>query len=362
MKSDSLLATLKTAIVGRSLRAQSSRAGILFVLPAVFLLLLFLVLPVILAFTLGVTDAKLASPKPVEFIGLENFFRLFSLSYVEVPGIEGNPEAIFERLRELTKVGSGSAYEGLQILNQSISANYSSGSFWLAGDAVFWKSLINTLLFAAVVAPLQGGLALGLALLINSKIRGRVFFRTIYFFPVVTSMVVVSILWVFMYQEKGLVNNLLGFFIPAWEPIGFLAEPSLAMPAIMVMSIWQGVGFHMLIWLSGLQTISAELYEAAKVDGANAIQQFRHVTWPGLRTTFVFVLITISIQAMGLFTQVNVMTQGGPVDSTTTLVFHSFREGFRKQEVGYSAAIAVIFFLIVVTVSLIQRAATKDKD
>ena len=118
----------------------------------------------------------------------------------------------------------------------------------------------------------------------------------------------------------------------------------------------------MLIWLSGLQTISAELYEAAKVDGANAIQQFRHVTWPGLRTTFVFVLITISIQAMGLFTQVNVMTQGGPVDSTTTLVFHSFREGFRKQEVGYSAAIAVIFFLIVVTVSLIQRAATKDKD
>ena len=186
MKSDSLLATLKTAIVGRSLRAQSSRAGILFVLPAVFLLLLFLVLPVILAFTLGVTDAKLASPKPVEFIGLENFFRLFSLSYVEVPGIEGNPEAIFERLRELTKVGSGSAYEGLQILNQSISANYSSGSFWLAGDAVFWKSLINTLLFAAVVAPLQGGLALGLALLINSKIRGRVFFRTIYFFPVVT--------------------------------------------------------------------------------------------------------------------------------------------------------------------------------
>lgn len=326
------------------------------------MLLLFLVLPVILAFTLGVTDAKLASPKPVEFIGLENFLRLFSLSYVEVNGVAGNADAVFDALREITKVGSGTAYEGLQILNQSIAPNYATGSFWLAGDAVFWRSLINTLIFAAVVAPLQGGLALCLALLINSKIKGRVFFRTIYFFPVVTSMVVVSILWVFMYQEKGLVNNIIGFFVPSWEPVGFLAEPSLAMPAIIAMSVWQGVGFHMLIWLSGLQTISAELYEAAKMDGANVFQQFRNVTWPGLKTTFVFVLITISIQAMGLFTQVNVMTQGGPIDSTTTLVFHSFREGFRKQEVGYSAAIAVVFFLIVVTVSLIQRAATKDKD
>ena len=127
------------------------------------------------------------------------------------------------------------------------------------------------------------------------------------------------------------------------------------------MSAWQAVGFHMIIWLAGLQTIPGELYEAAKVDGANGWQQFRAVTWPGLRTTFVFVLIIISIQAMGLFTQVNVMTQGGPQDSTTTLVFHIFREGFRKNDIGYSSAIAVVFFIIVVTISIIQRRLTREK-
>jgi multiple sugar transport system permease protein len=284
------------------------------------------------------------------------------LGQVSVDADPSDPNSAYDNLRDLTKPAADTPYAGMQILNESFSEDGTKADFTLAGDALFWKSLKNTLIFALVIAPLQGGLALALALLINSKIKGKVFFRTIYFMPVVTSMVVVSILWIFFYQKDGLANVILDNLIPGYEPIAFLTDPNLALPAIIFMSAWQGVGFHMIVWLAGLQTIPGELYEAATVDGANKWQQFKAVTWPGLRSTFVFVLIVISIQAMGLFTQVNVMTQGGPLDSTTTVVFHLFREGFRKNEIGYSSAIAIVFFILVVLISIIQRRLTRERD
>jgi len=325
-------------------------------------MLLFLVAPVVLAFSLGFTNAKFASPKEPEFIGLENSTEMLSLAQVSVPADPNDENVAFDNLRELTKPAAQTQYSGMQVLAESYNEDGTQADFTIAGDALFWKSLRNTFVFAGVVAPLQGGLALALALLINSRIRGKVFFRTIYFMPVVTSMVVVSILWIFFYQKDGLANVLLDAVVPGYEPVAFLAEPSLALPAIIFMSAWQGVGFHMIIWLAGLQTIPGELYEAATVDGANKWDQFKAVTWPGLQTTFVFVLIIISIQAMGLFTQINVMTKGGPLDSTTTIVFHLFREGFRKNEIGYASAIAIVFFVIVVTISIIQRRLTRERD
>jgi multiple sugar transport system permease protein len=323
---------------------------------------MFLVAPVVLAFSLGFTNAKFASPNEPEFVGIENFTELLSLGQVSVDADPSDPNSAYDNLRDLTKPAADTPYAGMQILNESFSEDGTKADFTLAGDALFWKSLKNTLIFALVIAPLQGGLALALALLINSKIKGKVFFRTIYFMPVVTSMVVVSILWIFFYQKDGLANVILDNLIPGYEPIAFLTDPNLALPAIIFMSAWQGVGFHMIVWLAGLQTIPGELYEAATVDGANKWQQFKAVTWPGLRSTFVFVLIVISIQAMGLFTQVNVMTQGGPLDSTTTVVFHLFREGFRKNEIGYSSAIAIVFFILVVLISIIQRRLTRERD
>jgi multiple sugar transport system permease protein len=328
----------------------------------VALLAMFLVAPVVLAFSLGFTNAKFASPNEPEFVGIENFTELLSLGQVSVDADPSDPNSAYDNLRDLTKPAADTPYAGMQILNESFSEDSTKADFTLAGDALFWKSLKNTLIFALVIAPLQGGLALALALLINSKIKGKVFFRTIYFMPVVTSMVVVSILWIFFYQKDGLANVILDNLIPGYEPIAFLTDPNLALPAIIFMSAWQGVGFHMIVWLAGLQTIPGELYEAATVDGANKWQQFKAVTWPGLRSTFVFVLIVISIQAMGLFTQVNVMTQGGPLDSTTTVVFHLFREGFRKNEIGYSSAIAIVFFVLVVLISIIQRRLTRERD
>lgn len=276
--------------------------------PALIGLFLFLGIPALLALGLSFTNARLISPEGPSFVGVDNYARAFT------------------------------------------------------NDPSFVRSLLNTFYFAAVVVPVQAGLGLALALLVNQKVRGINIFRTIFFLPVVTSMVVVSILWTFMYQETGLINSMLSRLTGgAFEGIAWLQEPATAMPAIMVLSVWQGVGFHMIIWLAGLQTIPEELYEAAGMDGANLWQQFRHVTWPGLRPTLVFVAVTITIAAFGLFVQIDVMTRGGPLDSTTTIIFHAVRKGFREQEVGYGAALSLIFFVLVLIVSLIQRRLTQEK-
>lgn len=285
------------------------RAGWAMAAPAVLLLLAFLIVPVILGFALSFTNARLISPEPTSFTGLDNFVRAFT------------------------------------------------------ADPTFFRSLLNTFAFAAVVVPVQAGFGLVLAILVNQKIRGAVAFRVIFFIPVVTSIVVVSILWKFMYQPDGLINSFIdSITFGAWQGTAWLNNPSTALTAIIVLSIWQAVGFHMLIWLSGLQTIPGELYEAARIDGAGSWRQFRDVTWPCLRPTRVFVLITITIAALGLFVQIDVMTQGGPVDSTSTLVYHAVRMGYRQQQIGYGSALSLVFFMLVLIVALVQRFLTRDKD
>jgi multiple sugar transport system permease protein len=128
------------------------------------------------------------------------------------------------------------------------------------------------------------------------------------------------------------------------------------------MSIWQAVGFHMIIWLAGLQTIPGDLYEAAELDGAGTWQRFWYVTWPGLRATRSFILVTITIAALSLFAQIKIMTNGGPLDSTSTIVFQSVRAGYEQQQTAYASAISLVFFILVLTVSLVQRFLTRDKD
>jgi multiple sugar transport system permease protein len=291
----------------RARRGREGLTGALMVSPAILLLIVFFFVPVGLCFALAFTNARLISPEPARIIGFENFSRLFS-------------------------------------------------------DPLFWKSLRNTIYFAVVVVPLQAGFALLLALLVNAKIRGVNIFRTLYFVPVVTSIVVVSILWRFMYQPDGLVNNLLQTLsFNVVHGTDWLNNPTAAMPAIMFMSIWQAVGFHMVIWLSGLQTIPGELYEAAELDGADKWQQFRYITWPGLKATRTFILVTITIAALSLFSQINIMTQGGPLDRTATVVFQAVRVGYGQQETAYASTISLVFFVLVLTVSLVQRYLTREK-
>lgn len=267
----------------------------------------------------------------------------------------------YPRERELTRNPDFPQYAGLQKWK---SWDFGSTRFSLmAGDVVFMKSLINTIYFATVIVPGQAGLGLLLALLINKRIPGVNIFRTIYFIPVVVSIVIVSILFRFIYDgDNGLLNTLLVFISGGrFKPVDWMANTTTAMPAIMAMSAWQAVGIHMVIWLSGLQNIPNALYEAADIDGANNFQKFRYVTWPGLHNTAVFILVTITIAALGLFTQIHVMTQGGPLDSTSTVIFQAVRKGFDMQNIAYGSTISVVFFILVLAVAFIQRFITREK-
>jgi multiple sugar transport system permease protein len=176
-------------------------------------------------------------------------------------------------------------------------------------------------------------------------------------------MVVISLLWRFIYQPDGLLNHLISAVsFGHWHGTDWLNNPDTAMPAIIVMSIWQAVGFHMIVWLAGLQTIPRDLYEAAALDGASGWKTFANITWPGLRATRTFILITITIAALSLFTQISVMTQGGPLDRTTTVVFMAVRTGYEQQSTGYAAAVSLVFFALVLTVSAVQRFLTREKN
>jgi multiple sugar transport system permease protein len=341
--------------------------------PAIVLLTGFLIIPFFLAFVFAFTNQRLISPNPTEYVGFRNFARLLKVRTLTLdpivdeasgePVLDEEGNLTYPRVRTFTRKNPEyPQYDGLQEWK-----SWNRGDtrlVLLAGDAVFMKSLVNTFTFALVIVPIQGGLGLLLALIVNQRTAGVNIFRTVYFMPVVVSMVVVSLLWRFIYDgQNGLLNTVLGFVtFGSFEPVDWIGIPSTALPAIMAMSIWQGVGFHMVIWLAGLQTIPFVLYEAASVAGASAWQQFRHVTWPGLRHTAVFVLVTITMQAFALFTQIDVMTRGGPLDSTTTVIFQAVQKGFDKQDIAYGSAISVVFFIMVLTVATIQRYVTREES
>ncbi|CAM3621366.1 sugar ABC transporter permease [Polaromonas hydrogenivorans] len=284
-----------------------------FAAPALVLLFVFLILPFALAFVFSFTDQRLIGNDELgtSFVGVRNYMRLFE-------------------------------------------------------DDSFWAALRNNFLFVGVVAPLQSLAALGLALLVNQALAGTRFFRTIYFMPVATTMAVVAVVWSLLYSpDAGVINRLVGLLsFGAIGPQDWLRDPALVMPAVMVLSIWQGVGFQMLVFLAGLQSISGDLYEAAKLDGATPSKQFRYITLPMLKNTTIFVLVTTTIQAFQLFTQVQIIQASGasaPVDSFRTMVMLMVHEGFGNGKIGYASGVSVVFFVIVLTVSLVQRIVLREE-
>ena len=299
----------RTTSVGAMQRA-TTRAAWLISTPAILLLTVFLIIPFLMAFVLAFSDQRLVPDPnlPTQFVGLRNFVRLLT-------------------------------------------------------DDTFHRALINNMLFALIVVPVQTGLALLLALLINQKLKAINVFRTIYFSPVVTTMVVVAIIWTFLYNPaNGFINAFLATIsFGLLGPYNWLENPNLALFSIIVLSIWQGVGFQMVIYLAGLQEIPDFLYEAAEIDGAGTLQQFFYVTLPQLRNTTIFVVISTTILAFRLFTQNWVMTQGGPQNATMTTIIHAYVQGFRQGRIGYASAITVVFFLIVLAISLAQRAFLKEE-
>jgi multiple sugar transport system permease protein len=294
-------------VKGSAATGRHNAAGWAFAAPCLILLTSFMVVPFGLAFALSFTNLQLISPLPLEFVGLRNYVRV-------------------------------------------------------AQDEVFWQALRNNALWVVVVVPTQTGLALWLATLVNRRLRGTVLFRSAYFAPLVTVSAVSGIVWRLLYAEDaGLINGVLrsltgGTVAPDW-----LGSTSLALPAVMVASIWRDAGFYMVILLAGLQGIPENLYEAAGIDGASPWQQFRYVTLPQLRNTLVFVITIGMIFAFRQFDEVFVMTRGGPLDATETMMLRLVETGFAEQNIAQGSAIATIFFLLVLGVAMLQRRLTREE-
>lgn len=293
-----------------SLADKNIRQEIYMVIPAIALLVVFMVVPFFSAFRLSLTNQRLLpGPIPTRFVGLQNYIRILQ-------------------------------------------------------DPEFWQAFRNILQFTVMVIPLQCGFALLMAVFLNKVKYLKGFLRSMFFLPYITPMVIVAVIWLSIYQyPEGLMNLVLKFItFGKAQPIEWLGNTKWAMPAIVLLSAWQAFGFQMIIYLGGLQNIPDSLYEAASVDGATSIQQFIHVTWPSLRDTNVLVLLVTTIQALKLFTQVNIMTKGGPNGATNTIVHYIFTYGNTAQRIGYSSAASIILFVLILVIFLIQNALLNRKE
>ncbi len=278
------------------------RAALWFVAPAVLVIGVFFLLPVVAALLMSLTDFDiyaLADLRNLRFVGLANYTRLL-----------GNP--------------------------------------------LFWQALGNTLYFVLVGVPLSIALSLGAALLLNSPLaRFTQVCRTALFAPVVTTLVAVAVIWRYLFSARyGLINYALGAI--GISPIDWLGNPRWAMPAIIVFAVWKNFGYNMIILLAGLQSIPAELYEAARIDGASVWRQFRSVTLPLLAPVLLMVGILTVAGYFQLFAEPYVMTQGGPLQSTVSVLYFMYEEGFKWWNLGSASAVAFILFVIIFAVTALQ--------
>ncbi len=280
------------------------------VTPALLGLAAFVLLPFVLAALLSLTDQRLASPLPTEVVGLAQYRAVLT-------------------------------------------------------DAAFLRGVLNNGLFALAAVPLQTTLALGMALLVNQRLRGVVVFRTLLFLPVVFPLSLVAVVWTLLLAPgpNGTVNAVLGALtFGAWRPHDFLHDPLLALPAIIATSVWQGAGFQMVVLLAGLQGVPEALHDAARLDGAGPWQRFRHVTLPQLRNPLVFVVVITSILSFRVFDQVRIMTHGGPENASTTVVYEAVRTAFDRGLIGRGAAMTVVFFVLVLALTLAERRLLRHRE
>jgi ABC-type sugar transport system permease subunit len=282
--------------------------------------------------------------------------RRYAMAYLFIaPPVLGS--VLFLLITMLTSLWwSFNEYSGLQSPHFVGLRNYVK---LLSNDPIFIKALINTTLFALL--GMSTGPALGLltALMLNRRVRFQALFRTAYFLPVMTSLVVVGTIWRMLYNQSGLLNTLLRNI--GLQPIGWLADPRWALLSLVIASVWQGFGFETVIFLAALKAIPQERYEAAMIDGANGIQQFRYITLPALRPVLLFIFIIGIIGTYQVFDQVFVMTSGGPVRSTTTIVYYLYNK-FQDLQLGYASAIAYLLFLILLFFSILQWRFCRERE
>jgi multiple sugar transport system permease protein/alpha-1,4-digalacturonate transport system permease protein len=229
-------------------------------------------------------------------------------------------------------------------------------------DRSFWTALTNTVYYTALHIPLTLGASLGLALLLNNKLRGVAFFRTAAFFPYITSIVALTYVWNLLFSpDYGPINAFLRF-IGIDNPPGWTVSADWSMPAVILVGTWREMGYYMLLFLAGLQTIPAELYEAARVDGASAWQRFWNVTLPGLRHTTFFVTVMLTISSFKVFDLILLLTQGGPGQSTLVLSQYIYQKGFVENQFGYASAVSIVLFAICFVITVIQYLVNKRRE
>lgn len=288
---------MRQILSAHRLELEEWRAAVILLLPALLGLLIFSFLPIAEAFELSFYEAPLLSQQR-DFAGLENYTTALN-------------------------------------------------------DAVFRRAILNTILYAVAVVVFQVVLALLLATLINNYFPGVGLFRSAYFLPVVTSLVVVSTVWKIMYHaDNGLINSLLRTL--SLPPQQWLTSPDLALWSIVIIGVWKEVGFSMLVLLGGLQSISADLYESASIDGASGWTAFWRITLPLLRRALLFVVVYSTINAFKIFIPIYVITDGGPSDSTQTMVFYVFQTAFRYFKLGYASALSFLLLILVLLLTAIQ--------
>jgi multiple sugar transport system permease protein len=225
----------------------------------------------------------------------------------------------------------------------------------LLEDERFGEATLNTLYYTAASVPLTMIIGLAVALLLNNRIRGRGLFRTMFYLPVVTPLVIASIIWKWVYNgDYGLLNYYLMKINIIDEPLLWLSDPNLAMPSVIITSIWKGVGFAMVVYLAGLQSIPEDYYDAAKIDGAAGWRRLKDITIPLLTSTTLFLLVISVLGSFQVFTQIYIMTNGGPLGKTRTIVWYIYTTGFRDYNMGYAAALAFALFAIMLVFTLIQ--------
>ena len=271
---------------------QQNFAGVLFILPALLGTIVFIIIPIICSF--GLSFAKWDLLNPIQYVGLENYKVVLT-------------------------------------------------------EPVFVKIIINTFVYAIATSIFGVIIPLILACIINTKIKGADFFKTAYFLPFVTPMIVIGIIWEWIFDPNiGCLNHFLHLHI------NWLYDTNFAMPALIIVSVWKLIGYNMILFLTGLSTINQELLEASKIDGANAYNTFKNITIPLLSPTIFFVTIITAITSFQVFDLIYVMTQGGPLDSTNVLVYAIYKNAFEYFNVGKASALAYVLFAIIFILTLVQ--------
>ncbi len=288
---------------------KRDRAGWIFVAPAMAIIGLFFFLPVAAAFVLSLTDFDiyaLADLGNLRFVGLRNYGELLA-----------NP--------------------------------------------LFWQAVANTLYFVVVGVPLSIAASLGAALLLESRLaRFKGFFRTALFAPVVTTLVAVAVIWRYLLHARyGLINY--GLSEIGVRPVDWLGDPHWAMPAIILFAVWKNFGYNMIIFVAGLQTIPEDLYEAARIDGASSLRRFWHVTLPGLAPVVLLVSLLTIAGYLQLFAEPYVMTQGGPAQSTVSVLYFMYEQGFKWWSLGTASAVAFLLFAMMLIVTVVQLAIARRR-